>query len=190
MISLAGWLTGFIGQIADYMLRFQLKYGFFSTYNNTLFLKQEIINGNWVLSVSNLINFNTISTPQDNNGDMLVDKVSLRECMLYFMHVCDQPDFKVVNNTHTSDWIIHRMLPDNRNYDENSPTKETRKNPGRVARFQGHGLGPGVSQRSADPYTGQNNKSKEHDAHHVLTTKNETELRRESRVYSYLDVCR
>lgn len=59
------------GQIANYMQVFKLKYGFWTTYEQTVFLKQEEnTQGQWILSISNIIAFTTSSNlelgPQDN----------------------------------------------------------------------------------------------------------------------------
>jgi hypothetical protein len=68
------------GQIADYMYDQQLMYGFLSTYEYTIFLKQVRVNNQWQLQFSDPIPFDAVSSPQ--NGT-----VSVRQC---FFHICHE----------------------------------------------------------------------------------------------------
>ena len=47
-------LTFTLGQIAGYMLDEKRKYGFLTTYEQTIFLKQEQVGEEWVLFVSHV----------------------------------------------------------------------------------------------------------------------------------------
>ncbi|KAI4235655.1 MAG: hypothetical protein LQ349_003008 [Xanthoria aureola] len=92
------------GQVANYMKLHQYQYGFLSTYDETVFFKQEThrFTGAWasangvpqgternVLYYSNAIHHDTDFIPcnpavnQDHRA--FIDKVTLRECMLYLM---------------------------------------------------------------------------------------------------------
>ncbi|KAJ5146480.1 uncharacterized protein N7515_001044 [Penicillium bovifimosum] len=44
-----------IGQLARYMQELGVEYGFYSTYNQHIFLKQEIVDGSWVLRYSPVV---------------------------------------------------------------------------------------------------------------------------------------
>lgn len=69
---------GLKGQIARYMQVFRLKYGFLTTYNKTIFLKQEGTNSDAVLYFSPAIE-SSGQTP------------SLRECIVYMQSLVEQP---------------------------------------------------------------------------------------------------
>jgi hypothetical protein len=84
------------GQIAHYMKTYKLRYGFWTNYNETVFLKQEkSAQGDWLLRVSNIIKYNTKSDLNRKPNDDLSGCVSLRECMLFFMSVSSGPDAHV-----------------------------------------------------------------------------------------------
>lgn len=77
---------------------FKVKYGFWTTYEQTVFLKQEQNNsGRWVLKVSNVIKYDTASDLSVGRAGNLRGNVSLRECMLYLMHEA-KLDYKANNN--------------------------------------------------------------------------------------------
>jgi hypothetical protein len=68
------------------MKTFNLKYGFWTTYEQTVFLKQEKNQqGKWVLKISNIIKSTTTSNLKHAATANLRESVSLRECMLYLM---------------------------------------------------------------------------------------------------------
>ncbi len=78
------------------MKTYQLKYGFWTTYNETIFLKQEQNGeGRWHLRVSNIVKFDTKSDLTRRADDNLTACVSLRECMLFLMCVTNCPDADV-----------------------------------------------------------------------------------------------
>ena len=65
---------------------FNLKYGFWTSYEQTVFMKQEKNQqGNWVLKTSNIIYSTTSSNLKVDSTGNLRDSVSVRECMLYLM---------------------------------------------------------------------------------------------------------
>lgn len=88
-----------------YMKDFELKYGFFTTYNSTIFLKQEYLNNEWVLYISLPIKHDTRSV-HISSQENLRDKVSLRECFLYFMKLSSAPDYRAPNNTPSGKWSL------------------------------------------------------------------------------------
>ncbi|KAB8277032.1 hypothetical protein BDV30DRAFT_223995 [Aspergillus minisclerotigenes] len=68
-------------QIAGYMKMSDRKYGFISTYEETIFLKQDFKMGSWTLFHGHAIRHST--TGQE--GLDFVDKVSLRECFWFLI---------------------------------------------------------------------------------------------------------
>ncbi|KAB8207799.1 hypothetical protein BDV34DRAFT_223003 [Aspergillus parasiticus] len=89
--KLANTLTGgnqhriqrLFGQIAQYMKLADLRYGFLSTYNETIFFRQVVSNNVWVLQHSVPIQGNTAK--QDGLNGNYNGRVSVRECFLYLM---------------------------------------------------------------------------------------------------------
>jgi hypothetical protein len=65
---------------------FNLKYGFWTSYEQTVFLKQEKNQqGKWILKLSNIIKSTTTSNLELDANANLRGSVSLRECMLYLI---------------------------------------------------------------------------------------------------------
>jgi hypothetical protein len=78
------------------MKTFNVKYGFWTTYDQTVFLKQERIEkGRWVLRVSNIIKSRAESNLMLRADENLTDSVSLRECMLFLICATNGPDSDV-----------------------------------------------------------------------------------------------
>ena len=86
------------GQIARYMKVYRMRYAFLTTYEQTVFLKQEQLqDGEWVLWYSSPIFLEAkpifhdttsnlhIENPNDHRSYQ--DCVSLKECILYFLHM-------------------------------------------------------------------------------------------------------
>ena len=69
------------------MFTAKLKYGFISTYNMIIFLKQEIIGGNWTIAFSRPIMSCTEAKRVDDGN--YEDMVSLRECFLYLVQLAE-----------------------------------------------------------------------------------------------------
>jgi hypothetical protein len=81
----------FTGQIARDMRNYGLKYGFVSTYNETIFLKIEQRNdGSYCLQFSPIIK-HTVTTGRNSRGDKLLT-ISLRLCMLYMFALVSDDD--------------------------------------------------------------------------------------------------
>lgn len=68
------------------------KYGFLSTYKETIFLKQEFADGEWRLFVSDVVRFDvrTGSRP------------TLRQCFWYLLN---RLDCSAINETPDEDWV-------------------------------------------------------------------------------------
>ncbi|KAL8651994.1 MAG: hypothetical protein Q9210_002946 [Variospora velana] len=92
--------TRCIGQVANYMKTYRYKYGFLTTYNDTVFVKHEICEGPMatanglssgspesMLWYSNPIrhDIESLAVPQNSGPLAYRERVSLRECMLYLM---------------------------------------------------------------------------------------------------------
>ncbi|KAL8639907.1 MAG: hypothetical protein Q9226_008812 [Calogaya cf. arnoldii] len=100
-----------IGQVAVYMSEFKYKYGFITTYEETVFLKQHVYEFTGetarknrlqpgtkrdVLFYSNAIHHTTESTNTSipkakQSTSTFIDKVSTRECMFHMMKLVNQP---------------------------------------------------------------------------------------------------
>lgn len=114
--DLEGFMTGTIeksrrllGQIARYLHIFNVKYGFLTTYNETIFLKQEphpSIKGKWVLCVSPVINHHTSSGRVNGKADFRTyrGRVSLRECFLYIMNLAVKAP-RAKNRMNDKSWV-------------------------------------------------------------------------------------
>ncbi|KAK2768797.1 hypothetical protein FQN54_000653 [Arachnomyces sp. PD_36] len=97
-----------LGQIAQYMQRFELKYGFLTTYNSTLFLKQETSGSDVILHCSAPISRATVASS---------DNPSLRQCIFYLQYTVNNTDagaqpWKFVNKIDGESgvqWFVKRM---------------------------------------------------------------------------------
>ncbi|KAM5484756.1 hypothetical protein McanCB56680_002270 [Microsporum canis] len=88
-----------LGQIASYMHRFKMLYGFLTTYNETIFLRQALKGGVPRLYVSQPI-MNTSSGVGNNND------VSVRQCLYYLLAVIDNSGkYTFENKLAYSHWI-------------------------------------------------------------------------------------
>lgn len=65
-----------IGQIAEYMFDLDLKYGFLTTYEQTIFLRKVNVGSDWVLEYSPIIQHN-------HRGSASGRTVSLRQCLYH-----------------------------------------------------------------------------------------------------------
>ncbi|KAL1998285.1 hypothetical protein VTN02DRAFT_6463 [Thermoascus thermophilus] len=78
----------YLGQISQYMYLAKVKYAFLTTYDQTIFLKQEphpTKQSQWALWHSNVISHTTASEEVDPKAkfDAYRNRVSLRECFLF-----------------------------------------------------------------------------------------------------------
>ncbi|RMZ45773.1 hypothetical protein CA14_005202 [Aspergillus flavus] len=90
-------LRRLLGQPVEYMFTANLKYGFISTYDMTIFLKEEMIGGVWGIAYSRPI-MSCTEWEQVDDGNY-EDRVSLRECFLYLVHMAE------------SDHVANNQLP-------------------------------------------------------------------------------
>jgi hypothetical protein len=107
-------LTFTPGQIAKDMLDEKRKYGFVTTYDQTIFLKQEPVGEAWVLFVSHVFKHNVRSidptsgecsfTPTDVQG-----KMSVRLAMLTLLWLSRTKEDSFADNT-TSNWVVSQRL--------------------------------------------------------------------------------
>jgi hypothetical protein len=77
------------------MKTYKGKYGFHTTYKETIFLKQERTSSGWVPYFSNPIQHDAIGDPSN-------DTVSLRECFLYLV---DEAINSAVADNNELQWI-------------------------------------------------------------------------------------
>jgi hypothetical protein len=96
-----------IGQIYKYMKSYKVKYGFYTTYRHTIFLKQERRNNHWVLWHSRPIRFNTTSTGVNQNLTDLDGCVSVRECFLYLQTRIIAGDWGAADNN-SPNWYANK----------------------------------------------------------------------------------
>lgn len=78
------------------MQTYKVKYGFQTTYDETIFLKQESTSSGWVLYYSDPIQHDAI-------GDRSKGTVSLRECFLYLV---DESLNSPVANNDEQNWVV------------------------------------------------------------------------------------
>jgi hypothetical protein len=107
-----GLIRNHIGQISRYMFHAKVRYGFLSTYKGTIFLKQEqdisTYRQSWVLWYSNIISHETSSSdvaPGISNPLEYHDKVSVRECFLFFAQEIQKGDHKATNTMNAREWV-------------------------------------------------------------------------------------
>jgi hypothetical protein len=89
----------YIGQIATYMLETEIKHGFLTTYDETIFLREVGVNRQWVLEYSPVI-FN------DNQGSSMgTTGVFLSQCLYHIALVgLGDTKFGVNMGTRNQDW--------------------------------------------------------------------------------------
>ncbi|KAL4786666.1 hypothetical protein BJX76DRAFT_355022 [Aspergillus varians] len=80
-------LSRYLTQAADYMKTAGVQYVFISTYNETLFLKQELHNGQGTLLYTRAIE---ASTQFSANAQGAVPQVTIRECFLHFLSLINE----------------------------------------------------------------------------------------------------
>ncbi|KAL2817038.1 hypothetical protein BDW59DRAFT_166073 [Aspergillus cavernicola] len=96
-------LSKTLGQVANYMRLAILKYSFVSTYQQTVFVKQEVRNGVWTLVYTDVVPGSNVFINTSDGVDMSM--VTLRECFWYFVHLVEQNH--AANNTlPAGEWAI------------------------------------------------------------------------------------
>jgi hypothetical protein len=95
-----------IGQVAKYMKEYYTKYGFFTTYDYTIFLKQERRDDNWVLWHSRPIACGVQCSFPNPPGD-LAGGVSVRECFFYLQTEIWRGHWYAENRSNL--WVSNKM---------------------------------------------------------------------------------
>ncbi|KAJ5186504.1 hypothetical protein N7449_011268 [Penicillium cf. viridicatum] len=86
-------------QLIGYMLDLQLRYGFMSNYDGTVFLRQVFKNGEWVVEYSPVV-----EASFDGSDTMGNEPPSLRQCFAYLSSLASVQPF-VGNSTPRANWI-------------------------------------------------------------------------------------
>lgn len=144
------------GQITKYMRKYDVKYGFLTTYNETIFLKKEYRGDDWVLWHSRPISNNTTSTGVGQNLSDLADHVSVRECFLYLQTRVAANDWSAVNKT--GKWHVDQKAgPINLDnyYINDDPSTELKSSAPEVPSLPGKQPGPRKSPRNPQSSTGK-----------------------------------
>lgn len=96
------------GQIASYMRSSGCKYGFMTTYKETIFFKEDIDIANpngYAFYFSPIIQHHTKSEKTPLNDAALRDKVSVRECSLYLGWEIKNNGWQSTNDVPKAHWI-------------------------------------------------------------------------------------
>jgi hypothetical protein len=98
-------LRHLLAQPIKYMNDLNCTYGFMSNYSETIFLRQQFIEGKWVVDYSPVIQAST-SYVKTDLGDLLATPVvSLRQCFLAVAALA-QAQGPVDNTTPKSEWVV------------------------------------------------------------------------------------
>ncbi|KAK2732335.1 hypothetical protein FQN55_004254 [Onygenales sp. PD_40] len=103
-----------LGQIIQYMLKLKLKYGFLTTYEQTIFLAQErrAKDKKWVIYYSNPILHTTSTATNIPKIGNLKDTISVRDCMAAVTWLAYE-DFEVFRSDNTEQLVqMFRSLPE------------------------------------------------------------------------------
>ncbi|CEJ55195.1 hypothetical protein PMG11_01464 [Penicillium brasilianum] len=98
-------LRQLLAQPINYMQSLNCMYGFLSTYDETIFLRQELINGVWQVSYSPVIKGSTSYVPSNATNVLGSPVVSVKQCFLYLASLAVQQG-PVFNNTPQSQWFL------------------------------------------------------------------------------------
>ncbi|KAK2811227.1 hypothetical protein FQN50_002324 [Emmonsiellopsis sp. PD_5] len=107
-------ITRLFGQIIQYMLKLKLKYGFLTTYEQTIFLTQEqrAKDKKWVIYYSNPILHTTSTATNIPKMGNLKDTISVKDCMAAVTWLAHE-DFEVFRGDNTEQLVqMFRSLPD------------------------------------------------------------------------------
>lgn len=89
-----------LAQPIQYMLELDVKFGWLSTYHQSIFLRQTYVNNAWGIEYSPIIYATTRYTPTDGNAD-----VSAKQCYFFLASLANAHG-PVGNSTPTSQWIV------------------------------------------------------------------------------------
>jgi hypothetical protein len=105
-----------IAQIALYMFKSRTKYGFLTTYDDTVFLCQEPSPNDpntFILLCSSIIKYSTQSVMIANNdfsdNALYLNRVSLRECFLFLVSAIHSGPYIVANPMTWHEWTGQKI---------------------------------------------------------------------------------
>ncbi|EFR01366.1 hypothetical protein MGYG_04373 [Nannizzia gypsea CBS 118893] len=121
------WLRHALGQIAQYMHHYQMKYGFLTTYNDTIFIKQGPIEktSEWALYISPPIHYSAVA--DESKGYPVV---TVRQCMYYLMRATCDGGHIAQNPTELDTWVDDQTPRDRVEYF--TPARDTVETPERL----------------------------------------------------------
>ncbi|KAL4950206.1 hypothetical protein BDW69DRAFT_187580 [Aspergillus filifer] len=118
-----------LGQLAQYMYVYKVKYGFLTTYDETIFVFQDLIedkDGNLKpgLRVSRPIKRE--DTPSKESA-----RLSVRQCLYYLLDLTkgDAPSFKYQNSVPLEQWIEKTNVPANQDKAPQTPARRQLETP-------------------------------------------------------------
>lgn len=99
-------LRRFLGQPILYMGELQSAFGFVSTYNETIFLRQtQLASGQWHIEYSPVIYSTDAYEPSSSQGHGSGPFVSMRQCMFYVASLASGQG-PVNNQTPAAQWVV------------------------------------------------------------------------------------
>lgn len=99
-------LRHILGQPLLYMGELGSAFGFLSTYNQTIFLRQiQLPSGNWHVEYSPVIYSSDAYVPSHTQGNSTVSSVSMRQCMFYVATIASVQG-PVHNQTPPAQWVV------------------------------------------------------------------------------------
>ncbi|KAL3463293.1 hypothetical protein BJX64DRAFT_287548 [Aspergillus heterothallicus] len=96
-------LRHILGQVAQYMKEGELKYGFITNYDETMFLKQEYYNERWVLFHSEPVRSG--AKFNDCTADGADPEITLRQAFWHLL-ACIQREYKAANTMPPTAWTM------------------------------------------------------------------------------------
>ncbi|EGE04538.1 hypothetical protein TEQG_03409 [Trichophyton equinum CBS 127.97] len=116
-----------LGQISKYMYQHKIRYGFLTTYNETIFLKQKLFkDSTWGLLVSTPVS-------SDIEANRKTGAVSLRQCLYYLMCVTEDPKNRIADNTTPLEqWVDDTAPKDQPQPQPHTPVKEKYHTPAEI----------------------------------------------------------
>jgi hypothetical protein len=94
-----------LAQPIRYMKELHCMYGFLTNYHETIFLRQQFIQGRWVVDYSPVILESTSYDKTDLSDPQATPVVSLRQCFLAVAALA-QAQGPVYNTTPESQWVV------------------------------------------------------------------------------------
>jgi hypothetical protein len=142
------------------MKKFDVKYGFYTTYTHTIFLKKERRNDEWVLWHSRPISNTTRSIGVGQTLNNLLERVSVRECFLYLQTKLANGDWHSVNKS--GDWYVAKKTGSvdlHKYYADDDPNTQPGTSGPMVPGVPTKQAPPRQSPRNPQPSTGKTKKT-------------------------------